>query len=131
MNKEIIERYLNNRCTEEERVIIQRWIEQEGKQWYEAYFDMHFHDVQTPDSTAAADAVFMQVLQIIRNNPQTEIVASFQQRKVVALGQHRYYKRWWVAAACMILLAGIAWFSLQLSQESERSCERTCLGTGR
>src|SRR5687767_7740891 len=103
MDKETIERYLNNSCTEQERNNIQRWIEQEGKQWYEAYFDKHFHDVQAPASADAADAVFMQVLQAIRNNQQTEIITPLQQASVVALRKPRFYKRWWIAAACMVL----------------------------
>lgn len=116
MDKETIERYINNRCTEKEKAIVQRWIEQEGAQWYERYFDGHYHDQQEPGSDAAADAVFMQVLQIIRYNQQPGNIAAANQGRVVEWRKGRSYKRWWMAAACMALLAGTAWFGLRQSK---------------
>lgn len=123
MDKETIGRYLNNRCTEEEKAIIQRWIELAGEQWYERYFDEHYHTVQEPGASTAADAVFMQVLQVIRNGHQREQTAPETPARVVALGKDRSSRRWWVAAACMVLIAGATWFSL-------RQGKRKAGGTG-
>ncbi len=110
MNRETIERYIQNRCTDAERAEIEQWIEQHGQQWYDDYFESNYESQRAPASEAADETVFRQVLHSVRSIPPVETVVKAEK----ALHSIQYPIRLfrWAAAACVILLVGAACFGL-------------------
>ncbi|RPD39965.1 FecR family protein [Chitinophaga barathri] len=97
MNRETINRYFENRCTEDEIKAIREWIDQHGEQWYDRYFGEHYEQENGIVSPEADEAMFRQVLRAVKP-VQTRYV---------------FLRRWVAAAACVLLLVGGAWFVLQ------------------
>lgn len=100
MNPALIRRYLQQETSSEENELMQQWIEENGSQWLDGYFDQEMKQPTLQTIAAEKEAMALRVLAAVQTQPQPAPATLRTLRRRLLP---------WVAAACLLLAIALIW----------------------